>query len=117
LRPRPELKSHRSGWKAAKPMRIQYERSGGFGGIAQRYSVSLDALDEEERQKLVELISGAHFFELPAEIHQPEPHPDQFHYKISVESDQGTHEVRFSDPVPAQLQPVVNWLKAAARKH
>ena len=97
--------------------RIQFERSGGFAGITQSYSVSLDTLPEEKRRELEELISSAHFFDLPDEIGQPELSRDPFHYKIAVESDQATREVRFFDPVPAELAPLSNWLKAAAREH
>jgi len=96
-------------------MTIDFERSGGFAGITQRYSVSLDALAEEERLKLMELVAKAHFFDLPA-VASASPGADRFQYKISISSDHGTHTIQFDQgAVPAALQPLLEWLQAAAR--
>ena len=99
-------------------MQIQFERSGGFAGIKQQYCVALDSLPEEERRKVMGLIADAGFFDLPSTLPKGTPGADQFQYKISVDSDQGTHEVQVDQSaVPAGLQPLIAWLQAAARKH
>jgi hypothetical protein len=42
---------------------------------------------------------------------------DQFQYKISINSGQQTHEVQVDQgAVPAELQPLIAWLQAVARK-
>jgi hypothetical protein len=97
-------------------MEVQFERSGGFVGIVQRCSVSLDSLPEEEQSKLAELISNAHFFDQPS-VMRTQGGADQFQYKISINSGQQTHEVQVDQgAVPAELQPLIAWLQAVARK-
>ncbi len=99
-------------------MQIQFERSGGFAGLRLTHSVSSEALPTEEEKKLKDLVEGARFFELPAAMRATEPGADRFQYKISVETEQGKHTVQVDEAaVPAQLQPLLAWLKAAARKH
>lgn len=98
-------------------MQIQFERSGGFAGLRLAHSVSSEALPAEDGKKLKELVEGARFFELPATIRATEPGADRFQYKISVEAEQGKHTVQVDEAaVPAQLQPLLSWLKTAARK-
>jgi hypothetical protein len=97
-------------------MEVQFERSGGFAGITQRYSVSLDSLPEEERRKLTELITNAHFFDQPA-VMRSQRGADQLQYRISINSGQQTHEVQVDQgAAPAELQPLIAYLQAAARK-
>jgi len=98
-------------------MQIQFERSGGFAGIRLKRSFSSEALPAEEEKKLAELVEVARFFELPARIRATEPGADRFQYEISVETEDGKHTVQVDEAaVPAQLQPLLAWLKAAARK-
>ncbi len=98
-------------------MRIQFERTGGLAGIRLTHSVSSEALPAEEESKLAELIEAARFFELPAMMRATEPGADRFQYKISVESEQGKHTIQVDEAaVPPQLQPLLAWLKSAARK-
>lgn len=96
-------------------MTIQFERSGGFAGTTQRYSVSLETLAEEDRRKVTELVANAHFFDLPATI-RAATGADRFQYKIAISSDQGTHQVQVDQGVaPVGLQSLIDWLQAAAR--
>ncbi|HEY7404355.1 MAG TPA: protealysin inhibitor emfourin [Candidatus Angelobacter sp.] len=98
-------------------MEVQFERSGGFAGIVQRYSASLESLPEEEQRKLQELITNAHFFDQPSVMQAPSS-ADHLQYKIFISSGQQSHEVRVDQgAVPAELQPLIAWLQAAARKH
>ncbi len=98
-------------------MQIQFQRTGGIAGITQRYSVSPESLPDDDRRKLMELIANAHFFDQPAELRKAGPGADKFQYKISIESDQGSHEIRVDQgAAPAELQPLIAWLQAAARK-
>ncbi len=98
-------------------MHIQFERSGGIAGIRLTHSVSSEVLPAEEEKKLAELVEAARFFELPATMRAMEPGADRFQYKISVETEQGKHTVQVDEvAVPAQLQPLLAWLKTAVRK-
>ena len=98
-------------------MQIHFERSGGFAGITQKYSVSEDNLGEEDRRKLADLVASAHFFDQPSEIRRTTPGADQFQYKIAVDSGDRSHEVQVDEgAVPAELKPLIGWLQTAARK-
>jgi hypothetical protein len=97
-------------------MRITVERSGGFSGISQTNSISTDQMPAEEAQKVADLVEAAGFFELPAVIRSKEPGADRFQYKITVESEHGTHTIQVDEAaVPPRLQPVLNWMKNSAR--
>jgi emfourin len=97
-------------------MRIDLERSGGFAGIRQTSSVSTDQMSEDEARKVANLVDGAGFYELPSEIRSTGPGADRFQYKITVESEHGTHVVQVDEAaVPPRLQPVLDWMKSVAR--
>ena len=97
-------------------MRVSVERSGGFAGISQTKSISSNQLPAEEAQKVADLVEAAGFFELPSVIRSTEPGGDRFQYKITVESEHGTHTVRVDEAaVPPSLQPVLSWMKDSAR--
>jgi hypothetical protein len=98
-------------------LQIQFERTGGFAGRRLTHSFSAESLPEEERSKLTQLIQEAHFFDLPPVMRGTGARADQFHYKISLKSDQGTHEIQLDEEsMPEQLRPLVAYLQAAARK-
>ena len=98
-------------------MRLVLERSGGFAGLSQTYSISSEQMPAEEAQKVVDLVQAARFYELPSVIPSTEPGADRFQYRITVESEHGTHMVQVDEAaVPPRLQPVLNWMKNSARK-
>jgi hypothetical protein len=97
-------------------MRVLLERSGGFAGISQTNSVSTDQMPAEEAQKVAALVEAAGFFELPSVIRSTEPGGDRFQYKITVETEHGTHTVQVDEEaVPPRLQPLLNWMRNSAR--
>jgi hypothetical protein len=97
-------------------MRIVIERSGGFAGISQTHSVSTDQLPAEQAQTLRSLVDASDFYELPSAIPSTGLVRDPFQYKITVESERGTHTVQADEAaVPARLQPVLDWVKRAAK--
>jgi hypothetical protein len=96
-------------------MRIDFERSGGFAGISRTYSFSSDQMPAEEGRKVADLVEASGFFGLPPVIHATEPGADRFQYKITVESEQGSHTVQVDEgAVPSGLQPVISWMKNSA---
>jgi hypothetical protein len=93
-------------------MWVTLERSGGFAGIRQTRSVSTDQLPAEEARKLRDLVEAAGFFGLPSEIRSTEPGADRFQYRLTVESESGTHTVQVDEAaVPPRLQPMLKWIK------
>jgi tagatose-1,6-bisphosphate aldolase len=98
-------------------MRIDIERSGGFAGISQSHSVSTDQLPVEQAETLRQLVDASDFYELPSVIPTAGPERDPFQYKITVESERGTHTVQAGEAaVPPSLQPVLDWVKNSTRK-
>ena len=93
-------------------MRVVIERSGGFAGISRSQSLSTDDMPAEDAQKLRDLVDASSFYELPSVIHSDKPVPDAFRYKITVDSERGTHTVEVDEgAVPPRLQPILNWVK------
>jgi hypothetical protein len=104
-------------------MRIYYEQSGGFAGIDISTTVNTDSLPANEVNKIQDLVNKANFFSLNSVSSQPETGADYFHYKITVEMDDNdnnkngqkkTHTLELYDPVPAQLKPLVKYLRSKA---
>jgi hypothetical protein len=97
-------------------MWVRLERSGGFTGINQASSVSTEQIPAEEARKVAALVEASGFFELPPVIRSTEPGADRFQYKITVESQRGSHTVQVDEAaVPPSLQPVLSWMKNSAR--
>lgn len=106
-------------------MRIYYEQSGGFAGIDISTTVNTDSLPADEVNKIQDLINKANFFSLNSVSSQPETGADYFHYRITVEMDDDdinkngqkkTHTLEIYDPVPAQLKPLIKYLRSKAMK-
>jgi hypothetical protein len=104
-------------------MRIYYEQSGGFAGIDINTTVNTDSLPTDEVNKIQDLINKANFFSLNSVSSQPETGADYFHYRITVEMDDDntnkngqkkSHTLEIYDPVPAQLKPLIKYLRSKA---
>jgi hypothetical protein len=103
-------------------MKIYYEQSGGFAGIDINTMVNTDSLPSDEVNKLQDLVNKANFFSLNSVSSQPETGADYFHYRITVEMDDNnnkngqekTHTLEIYDPVPAQLKPLIKYLRSKA---
>lgn len=103
-------------------MRIYYEQSGGFAGIDISTTVNTDSIPADEVNKIQDLVNKANFFSLNSVSSQPETGADYFHYKITVEMDDDinkngqkkSHTLEIYDPVPAQLKPLIKYLRSKA---
>lgn len=101
-------------------MRIYYEQSGGFAGIDISTVVNTDSLPADEVNKIQDLVNKADFFSLDSVSSQPEIGADYFHYRITVEMEDNkngkkkTHTLEIYDPVPAQLKPLIKYLRSKA---
>ena len=96
-------------------MRVQFQVSGGIGyfpGLAASRTIDADALGEEERRALQQLVEDARFFELPARTPAPRDAADYQTYEITIEDGGRTHTVVFSDPVTPAVKQLVDRLRA-----
>jgi len=106
------------GWHSGLNMKVQFQRTGGFGGI--RLSVVLDT-DEiliEEATQLRRLVLKSSFFDHSgAGLRSASPMPDQFQYWISVEEGDKKKEITiYETAMPKRLRPLVDHLLEQSRK-
>ena len=98
-------------------MRMTFERTGGFSGITITKVVDTATLPDNEAKQLRHLVDAADFFRLPKTITSRSPQPDRFGYQLTVEDNGKQHTVEVSEQaVPGTLRPLIDWLKAAARR-
>jgi hypothetical protein len=97
-------------------MQIYFERTGGLVPRGLKFAATSETLPAAEEQRLRALIETASFFQLPPALVPPARGADRFQYRVIVDDEGRRHTVEFSDPVPADLTPLVHWLTAAARK-
>ena len=92
-------------------MRIRFERTGGFAGRKLQESIDSSSLPEPQVRLLLELLAQAHSFDLPFKLESATPGADRFNYKVTVETESGTHTVEANDAaVPVELRPLLAWL-------
>ena len=97
--------------------RIKFERTGGFAGMTIARDLKLDELTEEQANTLVELLDDLDFEELPEQMTGEPSMPDQFTYRITVETPRGEHTVVTGDAsVPEKMQELLQFLNRLARK-
>lgn len=95
--------------------RIKFERTGGFAGMRMATDVKLEDLPEEQAETIMELLDDLDFNELPEQM-LDESGPDQFTYKITVETDKGEHTVVTGDSsAPEKMQELLQLLNRLAR--
>jgi hypothetical protein len=98
-------------------MHIDFERTGGFGGI--RLAATLDSatLPADQAGTLQGLIDAAHFFDLPAQLPAPPQAADQFHYHVTIEAAGRRHTVDAGEGAASPaLQALFQQLTLLARK-
>jgi hypothetical protein len=103
-------------------MRLSLARSGGFGGLSQRFVADEAGLAPEERDELRRLVAGADPSTLPAGLAgrhgsggagPAAPAPDRFTYRLTIEDGGRRRELRFSEAaMPEALAALVRWLEA-----
>ena len=76
-------------------MRIHVVQSGGLAGLRREHELDTDALPEEARQSLTQLIQGLAFFGLASA--RASKLPDMIQYRVRIEEGDRAHEVTFDD--------------------
>jgi Emfourin len=97
-------------------MRIQFERSGGFMGLTDKTSFDLSELPEADAGQLQALVEKANFSALPDNLLNVRPVPDQFTYKISIQTQEWDHTIVTNDAsAPPEIQPLIATLNNISR--
>ncbi len=92
-------------------MKIEFVRTGGFAGLRFARTFDTGALPAPQAQKVVQLVQGANFFEMPDPATPEKAVPDSYEYRISVSSSTQTRAVVVSETtMPQQLRPLVDYL-------
>ena len=96
--------------------RIKFERTGGFAGIRLAADLKMDDLPDEQGHRISELLDDLDFEELPEQMLDEKSMPDQFTYKITVQTKQGEHTVITGDAsAPEKMQELIQLLNRLAR--
>ena len=96
--------------------RIKFERSGGFAGMTIARDLKVKDLSDEQAERLIELLDDLDFEELPEQLNDTPPIPDQYTYVITVETQRGEHTVTTGDAsAPEKMQELLRLLNRLAR--
>ena len=94
---------------------IHFERSGGFAGITQSLEIKSDTLSVEDQDHLSKMIESSNFFGLNPV--KDSGMPDQFNYVITIKKGTKENTLELGDSnMPANLQPLINFLTQKLRK-
>jgi hypothetical protein len=97
-------------------MHILFERSGGFMGITTKSSFDLTDLPEVDADQLRTIIEQVNFSALPGDLTGTRNAPDQFTYKISIQTQEWEHTIITGDvTAPTEIQPLINTLNEISR--
>jgi hypothetical protein len=99
-------------------MRMQVKTEGGITGpipgLSKPIVLDSNALPPQEAEEMRQLVTAAHFFELPAQQPQPQRGADYRTYTILIEDGERHHSVQFTELV---ADPHLRNLLAFALKH
>jgi len=96
-------------------MKINYERTGGFGGMRIALDLDLHTLPDDEALALEDMVKEADFFHLDQSFDQGML-ADGFQYAITIDGGRKKRTIRFSESsVPDVLRPLLDELLMRAR--
>jgi hypothetical protein len=97
-----------------EPIRVDVERSGGFGGLVQRRTLDTADLTPDEAGRLRALLEEADLDAVDPAA-RALPVPDAFRYRLTVVRGGRRWELSLDDPqVPVRLRPLLRHVLAAA---
>ncbi len=98
-------------------MKIEFERSGGFGGLRTAVSLNTASLAADKAQQLQDMVEAAAFFDLPTSLTDSAAGADQFHYRLTIASQEREHSVEMTDAAaPEAIRPLLRELTLLARQ-
>ena len=95
-------------------MRITFKTAGGiayFPGLAAARTVDASTLPPARQQEIRDLLDAVRFFDLPSRLPARRGAADYQTYTITVADGDRQHTVEVSDPVPPDLQPLVDLVR------
>ncbi|MEJ5239635.1 MAG: protealysin inhibitor emfourin [Anaerolineales bacterium] len=99
------------------PLKIKFERSGGFTGIPLRFALDGKDLPHEEQTRLLEMLHQAGIFERSRLGTRTRSGADRFVYRITVEDGDAERTLEFCESeMPAEVRPLVDYLNLLARR-
>jgi hypothetical protein len=99
---------------ASSAMKVAFRQTGGFGGLSLAADLDTARLSAAEARELERLVAQSDLRALSAK--GPASARDLTTYEITVESADGVVRATFDDmTVPAQLEPLLEHLRAQAR--
>jgi hypothetical protein len=99
-------------------MRVFFERTGGFAGLKLKGTLDAAALPGSQSLRLKKLLRQSRFFELPESLKSSGPGADRFNYRITVETETGSHTVEAEEEaIPGELRPLLDYLTRAIIAH
>jgi hypothetical protein len=82
------------------------------------HTVEPQDLSAEEAAELSKLVADADVAGHAGRASNAPPRPDAFHYRLTVEDDDATHQIVASDAdMPSALRPLVSWLTKHAAQN
>ncbi|MFO3797064.1 MAG: protealysin inhibitor emfourin [Anaerolineales bacterium] len=98
------------------PLKIQFERSGGFAGMKIRFSLDEKDLSAEERERLLEMLRQAGVFDQPR-LPIPPSGADRFTYRLTIANRGEVYTIEVDeDSMPQEMRPLVEYLNLKARR-
>jgi hypothetical protein len=98
-------------------LHIQFERTGGLAGPAQRRTLALDAdaLPAPEAEELRGLVRAAGAALAGQSSGGGPDRPDAFRYRLTIDDGGRRHTIEVGErEVPPALRPLLNWLAKRA---
>jgi hypothetical protein len=102
-------------------MRIEFEMSGGYGGLFAKQPLALrvtvEDLPEDARRELTDLVAASALLEAAGAEPEPRPvgRPDVLQYTLAISQEGQTRRFDFDDvTLPAAARPLVQWLQSRA---
>jgi hypothetical protein len=100
-------------------MRITFKTTGGiayFPGLSEPKTVDLSTLPADRQREIQDLLDAARFFELPSRAPARRGAADYQTHTITVADGDRQHTVEVSDPVPPDLQRLLDLLGELTHK-
>ena len=99
-------------------MKIDFARSGGFGGLRLALTLDTESLPVDEASRIRQLVESSDFFELERGLTEASGARDRFEFHLEIDSQVwGTHTVVLPESaIPDGMRPLLDYLTALAMR-
>ena len=101
-----------------RELRVRFTQTGGVAGLTSTYEADVAGLSDEDAERLRQFIDETNFFDLPDEVSNGDPTPDQYTYTLWIAHGRRNRELTTYDGSgPHQsppLEKLIEWLKERA---